>query len=917
MASIQSTTGLVTGLDIGKIVTSLMTVEARPRDTLVTRTTTLQSESTALTSLTALLASLQYMTDNLGKGSVYTKRAATSSDSNSLGVTVTGTPSLGAYSFTPVRTAQSQQMISAGRASLSNPLGAGTLRLRTGDNLQRSTALSALNGGAGMTRGKIRITDRSGAAADIDLSTAQTLDDVLSAISKNTSINVTAVASGDGIQLIDRTGATASNLKVQEVGDGTTAASLGLAGVNVAASTADGASVIALGDDLDLAALNDGLGLRVSDVLADIDYTLHDGTTGSIDLSPIIPGGSTVDRETTLGQVLDRINAAAPGKLLVEVDADGKRLKVTDLTLGGGAFTFTSKVGSHAVEDLGLAGAESGGVITGTRIIAGAKGVLLDRLEGGQGLGDLGLLDLTDRSGASASVNLSSAETLEEALDAINASGLQITAQLNAAKTGIELVDTSGLTASNLVVANGDATNTADKLHIAINAAATSVASGDLHQQIINENTKLAALNGGAGVALGSLIITDSAGVSSTLTLTSSMETLQDVLDAISLLPAQVTASINDTGDGIVIQDTAGGAGALAISEGSSTTAADLHLLGGTVAGAVDGSSTYTIDVTATDSLATLRDKINALGADIQATTLSDGSSNPYRLSITSLRSGQAGAWVVQNDGFDLGLQQTARAQDALLVMGDLAEPATNMLLSSSSNRFTEVLSGATLEVKAPSTQPVTVTIATSNSDLLANVRTFVSNYNAFRDKLDELTAYDSETDAKALLTGDPTALRLESDLARLVSGSFSGNATIRTLSQIGVTVGTDGQLALDETKLTEAYADDPDAVQDFFADETSGVSARFNTMLTQLAGVDNSLLTNRLQALQDKIDWNDAEVERLNAWLEKRETTLYSQYYSLELAIAKIKTMSQYLDSIYVIDTLTSNSDSSNSNSS
>ena len=49
-----------------------------------------------------------------------------------------------------------------------------------------------LNGGAGVQRGKIRITDRSGAVATIDLSFARTVDDVLQAINSNEDISVTA-----------------------------------------------------------------------------------------------------------------------------------------------------------------------------------------------------------------------------------------------------------------------------------------------------------------------------------------------------------------------------------------------------------------------------------------------------------------------------------------------------------------------------------------------------------------------------------------------------------------------------------------------------------------------------------------------------------------------------------------------------
>ena len=56
--------------------------------------------------------------------------------------------------------------------------------------------LSALNGGAGVERGKIRITDRSGESEVIDLRFALTIDDVLKQINSSDNIDVIAVAAG-------------------------------------------------------------------------------------------------------------------------------------------------------------------------------------------------------------------------------------------------------------------------------------------------------------------------------------------------------------------------------------------------------------------------------------------------------------------------------------------------------------------------------------------------------------------------------------------------------------------------------------------------------------------------------------------------------------------------------------------------
>ncbi|MFB3785911.1 MAG: flagellar filament capping protein FliD [bacterium] len=89
--------------------------------------------------------------------------------------------------------------------------------------------LSDLNDGKGVSLGSIKITDRSGHSAVIDLREAGTVQDVLDAIRLETGIQVSAEAStgGTSINLIDRTGKSGL-FQVEEVDGGTTAQDLGL-----------------------------------------------------------------------------------------------------------------------------------------------------------------------------------------------------------------------------------------------------------------------------------------------------------------------------------------------------------------------------------------------------------------------------------------------------------------------------------------------------------------------------------------------------------------------------------------------------------------------------------------------------------------------------------------------------------------
>ena len=123
-----------------------------------------------------------------------------------------------------------------------------------------------------LQRGKIRITDRSGSSAIIDLRFAQTVDDVLRAINGNSEVRVSAVAVGDRIKLVDQSGQTTTNLQVQEAGATTTASDLGLGGINVAANEVLGDDVLRLFDDLQLRRLNDGNGVTLRKSVSDLRF---------------------------------------------------------------------------------------------------------------------------------------------------------------------------------------------------------------------------------------------------------------------------------------------------------------------------------------------------------------------------------------------------------------------------------------------------------------------------------------------------------------------------------------------------------------------------------------------------------------------------------------------------------------------
>lgn len=1019
MAGIQANTGLATGIDIQGTVEKLLALAAKPRDTAQARLADVKAQQTALADLTASLIAVQLAGKSLSRTSSFSQSSVTSSNLALLTASAapSGSPVPGIYQFTPVRLAQAQHVLSQGFASADAVLGAGTLTLRDGGSLSQAVSLSTLNGGEGVQRGKIRITDRSGTTAVIDLRYAQTIDDVLQAINSNETINVSASTAGDRLQLTDNTGQSLANLRVQEVSGGSTAVDLGLASINAAATSATGNDILQLYKGLSLSALNDGNGVNFNSALADLQVTFRDGSspleidfqrlaqaasqaTGTTDAAsgvngdleftavqtgaaydgvtvlfvdnggvtqgnetvaydsnaktltfdidagattaddviaalennPTVAALFTADRgtggngtglvsltdtattsggaavtagtESTLGDVLDTINAAAPLRLKAQLSASGDRIELVDLTAGAGTFLVSSLHGGSTAEDLGIVGSTTSSTISSRRLLAGLSTTLLHSLNGGEGLGTLGDLNITDRSSASASIDLSTAQTVDDVLSAINGAGLGIRAELNEARNGIRIVDTTSATTSNLIIANGDATNSATKLGLEVNAAVDQQQSGDLSRQIVSRQTLLSTFNHGAGVTLGSIQITDSNGASSGLNLkTLGAETLGDVIDAVNGLSIGVEARINDTGDGIVVVDTAGGAGKLKVADvGNGTSAADLKIAGEATGTTLDGSTTVQITLDADDTLSDLITKINDADAGLSATLFDDGSE--IHLSLLNEQTGKASAWVIDGTGLGLKFSEVSAAQDALVAVGQ-GSGAGSLLVSSATNAVDDAVPGVRVTLSGTSTDPVSVTVKQDVASITAKVKAFVDQYNKLQDKLEKYDSYNVDTDVRSTLFGSKETRRAKNDLSRLLSGRFSGS-DIKSLGTLGLGFDDSGKLQFDESEFNAAYADDPEAVETFFTDETTGFGKQLDDVIDSLAAAGNSVFINGTVTMQSKAEDLATRIATLNARLEVQKQRLLNQFYTLETTVSKMQnafnSISSSLDSVVAL---------------
>ena len=905
MSTISTGVGLYSGIDIAGLVDSLIEAQSGTVTRLEERVSVLEAENTAVKLLEANVLSISTAAQELGRASTFEAFQVDVSDSSVLNVTADSSATPGRYVFQSIRQATTHQLRSRGFANADQQaIGSGTLTISSTGNLHRSTLLDALNSGEGIRQGTIRVTDRSGASADIDLSNAYSIDDVLSAINDADTISVEATTYQGRIVLTDTSGQTTSNLSVVDLAGGGAAEDLGIRH-SIADSTLTGESVYSVWGDYTLDQINDGNGLYRVSGAPDLEITLTDDSVISVNL----------DDAVTLSDVVNTINNHDDngGKLLASL-TDG-HLELTDLSGGGGtsAFAVQDANGASVVRQLGLDESASGNVLTGHALLAGFNSVLLRNLRGGQGIDQTGQITLTDRSGTTATVDLTNAESLDEVLYAINTAqsgsgtDLELVARVDSTGTGIEVVDTSG-GSGNLVIADVGGSTLADQLGIAVNASQSSVASGSLSHRGVNEATQLSdyAPDGG-GVAQGSILIIDSAGNQEAISISSAVQTLGDVLQRINAAQnVSVRAELNETGDGFVLIDEAGGPDALRVQEVDSSTAADLRILGegSLVSGQYQISSrrATTVEIDADDTLNDLAEKINESGGFVQASVVNDGSAfNSYRLMLTSKTQGTAGRVTFDSGSVDLGFTTTVQGNDALLRVGDSS--SNGFVIASASDTFSDAAPGIDVTLLGTSDTDVIVDVSRDTGTVKNSVQKFVNSYNTFLSTVDQLTAYDPETEARGVLQGSNVVLRISSRLSRVLNREFlEANETVRSLVDLGIGVGSDGQLRLDDEKLDQVLQADFDSVSEFFQDSTSGFAGAMDSAVTSLTDSYTGTFALEEESLQTSVDTLTERIMELAEILEVRRERMLQEFLVMEEILGTLSSQETAISQISLV---------------
>ncbi len=302
------------------------------------------------------------------------------------------------------------------------------------------------------------------------------------------------------------------------------------------------------------------------------------------------------------------------------------------------------------------------------------------------------------------------------------------------------------------------------------------------------------------------------------------------------------------------------------------------------------------IEVQATDSLTDIMEAINSAeyedGKDVTATIVdnhlvigsaSTGTSHQLAASDT-VGTVLADLGILDGGSFKTILQE---AEDAVFTVNGI------QITRESNTGLDDVISGVTLNLLGETGDAVTLEVTTNYTSVEDKVNELV---NALNDALEYLLEHtkitaDQENDVytRGALSGQTIFSRLRLDLIiavrTWVTGGSEGDPEF--LSDIGIAIGDDLKLSVDEEMLNSALKSNLDGVIQLF----DGVMEKLSSVLEPFT--INTSSSNIIDIYMDSVDTRmdniDNRIERMERVIQVKEETLIRQYSALYLQSAQL----------------------------
>lgn len=294
------------------------------------------------------------------------------------------------------------------------------------------------------------------------------------------------------------------------------------------------------------------------------------------------------------------------------------------------------------------------------------------------------------------------------------------------------------------------------------------------------------------------------------------------------------------------------------------------------------------------------QDAINQAGVGISASVVNNGTAKQLVLKGTTTGADQAFS-ISGTSGLSYDPAVATTSSDPvynLQAAQDAEIEVDGITVTRASNSISDVIDGVTLDlIKDTGAPSTTLTVSSDYSTAKSAIESFVGTYNALTSTIKTLTAFNASTEKASTLTGDSTIRTIQTQLRSVVTSQIAGLSGASSLAEVGISIGTDGTLKIDATKLTAALADPAKDVGALFGG--SGAIQGFSGVLkNRLDGYLDSggLIAGRTSGISSVIKSFDKQEELINARLERIEARYRTQFTNLDTLISGMTQTSNYL---------------------
>lgn len=310
----------------------------------------------------------------------------------------------------------------------------------------------------------------------------------------------------------------------------------------------------------------------------------------------------------------------------------------------------------------------------------------------------------------------------------------------------------------------------------------------------------------------------------------------------------------------------------------------------------------FDLSVPAGATLQQVRDSINSQfsTAGLSANILTD--SNGSRLILTSTKGGLGSDLTMSgNSGIDTGYTVVDPPQNAKYTIDNIPAEST-------SNNITDAVSGVSIKLLSlsptvtandPNPTPLrtamTISVSTSATALKSGVKGFVDTYNALLKAMNAETKVTKDAAGNSIaatLTGDSTMRTLQSAI-RNEFNALSGNGTLKSLAQFGVTTDQDtGALSIDSKQWDKAVATNAADINSIFSGKT-GLLARLTAATDGYAKASTGILATRTTSLADSLKGLTKQQSDLDSRLTTMQDALTRKYTAMDTLVAQLRQQS------------------------